>query len=90
MKRGKCPLLKLKECDPECVLYRKGLRYYEDGRASQPFEECAINIGVDCLEQLISRSIGTQKAIEESRNETHNLMEFFQEMAQKKVIEHKD
>ena len=89
-KRGKCPLLKLKECDPGCVFYRRGLRYYEDGKTQPtPFEECAINIGVDCLEQLVTRSIGQQKASEENRNETRNLLGFFQDMATLKTLENK-
>jgi hypothetical protein len=91
-KRRKCPWLK--KCDPDCVFYRKGLRYFEaapGGAASKPipFEECAINIGVDCLEQLVGRSIGQQKATEENRNETHELLGFFQGMAALKGLENK-
>jgi hypothetical protein len=84
-KRSKCPWLK-KECDPECVFYRKGLRYFEDGKKPEPFEECAINVGVDCLEQMIGRLIGQQKATEETRNETRNLLGFFQGMSTLKKI----
>jgi hypothetical protein len=74
----RCPWLK--KCDPECVFYRKGLRYFEDERKPIPFEECGFNIGFDCLEQLVSRSIGKQKATEEGRNKTHELLEFFKNM----------
>ena len=79
-KKGKCPFDK-KDCKPECALFRKGLRYYDIGKEPTPFEECAINIGVDCLEQMVSRSIGQQRATEESRNETSKLLGFFQNMA---------
>jgi len=50
-----------KKCDTECVLYRKGLRYKDDGSKPIPFEECAFNIMADCLENLIGRTIGMQK-----------------------------
>ena len=91
-KRGRCPWLK--KCNPECVFYRKGLRYFEAAPGTPaakpiPFEECAINIAVDCLEQMVSRSIGQQKATEEGRNETHELLGFFQGMAALKALENK-
>ncbi len=87
-KRGKCPWSR-KECDSECVLYRKGLRYFDGGQKPESFEECAINIGIDCLEQLVSRSIGQQKATEEGRNKTQELIEFFKNMAIAKALENK-
>ena len=77
--KGKCPFGKIK-CE-ECVLYRKGLRYYEDKKEPTPFEECAINIAVDCLENLVSRSIGQQGAAEQTRNEVNKLNELFYGMA---------
>jgi hypothetical protein len=91
-KRAKCPWLK--KCDPECVFYRKGMRYFEAAPGQPaakpvPFEECGFNIAFDCLEQLVSRSIGQQKATEESRNETRNLLDFFQGMATVKSLENK-
>lgn len=69
--KGKCPFGKIK-CE-ECTLYRKGLRYFDNGKEPIAFEECAINIAVDCLENLVGRSIGNQKATEETRNELAKL-----------------
>jgi hypothetical protein len=92
-KRAKCPWFK--RCDPECVFYRKGLRYFEpvSGQPAQkpvPFEECAFVIGVDCLEQIVSRLIGQQKATEQTRNETHDLLDFFRGLASLKGLENKN
>jgi hypothetical protein len=84
---GKCPFDK-KDCKPTCVLYRKGMRYFDlPGKDPIVFEECAINIGVDCLENLIGRSIGQQKATEGTRNEMAALKELFYALAAKKAIE---
>lgn len=82
--KGKCPFKKI-QCE-ECVLYRKGLRYFDDGKEPVPFEECAIVIGVDCLENLVSRSIGNQKATEETRNEIKSLHNLFMGLAAKKMM----
>lgn len=83
--KGKCPFGRIK-C-PECVLYRKGLRHFDDNKKPEPFEECAINIGVDCLENLVGRSIGNQKATEETRNEMTKLNELLYGMAKIKMLE---
>ena len=83
--KGKCPFGKIK-CE-ECVLYRKGLRHFDDSRKPEPFEECAINIGVDCLENLVGRSIGNQKATEQTRNEMTKLNELLYGMAKVKLLE---
>jgi hypothetical protein len=88
MMKRKCPFGKIK-CE-ECVLYRKGFRYYDDKKEPTPFEECAINIGVDSLENLVTRSIGNQKATEETRNEINNLTKFLVGMAQLKALEKKE
>jgi len=81
-----CPFSK-KDCRSDCVFYRKGFRYFEDGREPVPFEECAINIGVDCLEALVRRSIGQQKAMEQARNEVNKLRNFFLDVAKVKMLE---
>ena len=81
--KGKCPFGKVK-CN-ECVLYRKGLRYFDDGKEPIPFEECGINIAIDCLENLITRSIGQQQATEQTRNEVSNLHQLFKVMAIKRL-----
>jgi len=58
-KKGKCFIDK-KSCNEQCVLYRKGLRYFDDNRPPEPFEECAINIIADSVENIISRTLGLQ------------------------------
>ena len=58
-KKGKCFIDK-KPCNEECVLYRRGLRYFDDKRPPEPFEECAINIIADSVENIISRTAGLQ------------------------------
>ena len=85
MKR--CPF-SWKTCKSDCVLFRKGLRYWDDpSKTPVAFEECALNIGVDCLENLIGRSIGQQKAQEQTRNETAALRELFFRMASQKQMD---
>lgn len=81
-----CPLCG-KKCRNDCVLYRKGFRYFEDGRPPEPFEECAINIATDCLERLVRRAIGQQKAAEQTRNEVNKLRAFFTELTKLKMLE---
>lgn len=66
--KGLCPFNKLRECDEKCVLYRKGIRYREDNTPPTHFEECAINIACDCLENLVSRNIGLQQEMNHVRN----------------------
>ena len=85
--RGKCPFNKIK-CT-ECVLYRQGLRYFDDQRKPEPFEECAINIACDCLENMIGRSIGQQKAVEGTRNEIVALKELFYSLATRRALENR-
>ena len=58
-KKGKCFIDK-KPCNEECVLYRRGLRYFDDKRPPESFEECAINIIADSVENIISRTVGLQ------------------------------
>jgi len=59
-KKGKCFIDK-KLCNEQCVLYRKGLRYFDNQeRSPEPFEECAINIMADGVENIISRTVGLQ------------------------------
>lgn len=65
--KGLCPVDKL-ECNDKCALYRRGFRYKDDDSKPIPFEECAINIACDCLENLISRNISLQKEMNMARN----------------------
>ena len=58
--KGKCFIDK-KDCNEKCVLYRKGLRYFDgQNKPPEPFEECAINIIADGVENMISRTAGLQ------------------------------
>ena len=58
--KGKCFIDK-KACNTQCVLYRKGLRYMDgDKKPPEPFEECAINIIADSVENIVSRMVGLQ------------------------------
>ena len=89
--KGKCPFGKIK-CH-ECVLYRTGLRYWDSGpKAGQneTFEECAITIGIDCLENLVTRMISQQKATEETRNQITELKQLFLYLASQKTLEKKE
>jgi hypothetical protein len=64
------------ECDGECVLYRRGFRYSDlPGSKPVPFEACAFNIMTDCMEQMVSRSIGTQAEMNQVRNATEKMTE---------------
>ena len=55
-------------CDPECVLYRKGIRYWEGDDKTEPFEECALNIVADSTENQVQRTFGLQKEMGETKN----------------------
>jgi len=84
--KGMCPFDK-KVCKEKCVLFRKGMRYWDDPkREPVAFEACAMNIAVDCLENLINRSIGQQKAMEQTRNEMAALKQLFFALASRKAI----
>ena len=84
---GKCPFDK-KKCNVDCVLYRKGMRYWDDPhKQPQAFEECAINVACDCLENLVTRAIGQQKVVEQSRNEMTAMKELFYALATRKMLE---
>lgn len=67
-KKGKCPFNKFKPCNPDCVFYRKGMRYYEKNKESIPFEECAINIIADSTENQVQRTFAMQKEMGETKN----------------------
>lgn len=50
-----------KPCRKDCVLFRSGLRYTEDGKNQWTFEECAVNVMADCMENMVARMIGLQQ-----------------------------
>lgn len=56
------------KCDPDCVLYRKGMRYYEKDDRTEPFEECAFNISTDAVENQVQRTFAVQKEMGETKN----------------------
>lgn len=68
--RGLCPLRNLKECSDKCVLYRRGVRYTEDGKNSTPFEDCALNVMTDNMEAMHNRIFMLQSEIGETKNAT--------------------
>ncbi len=72
MEMGKCFIDK-KKCSDKCVLYRRGVRKYDGVEKPVPFEECAINIAVDCLENLVGRNIALQQEMNLVRNATEGL-----------------
>lgn len=65
---GKCPFGRFNKHE-DCAFYRRGVRIIEATGEQKPFEECAVNIIADCLENLVSRNIGLQKEMNNVRNE---------------------
>lgn len=87
MAKTVCPFDK-KTCKKTCELYRRGIRYWDDPKHKpEPFERCGLSIGIDCLENIITRSIGQQKATEQARNEMSAVKEILYAAAARKVIE---
>ena len=68
--RGKCPFNKWKPCEEKCILYRRGVRYSEDGSKSDHFEECALNIMTENLEMMHQRIFMLQSEMGETKNAT--------------------
>lgn len=85
-----CPFWK-KPCEKvkECQLRRKGLRYFDDGRKPEPFEECVFLLNCDLMENLVTRMIGQQKATEGTRNEVSKFTQFLENLAKVKALENK-
>ena len=85
-KKGKCFIDK-KPCNEGCVLYRKGLRYFDDKRPPEPFEECAINIIADSVENIISRTIGLQAEQNKVANSITDVATILTMALKKKAVE---
>lgn len=66
--KGKCPFRGLKKCDRECILFREGIRYTEDGSDPFPVADCAINIIADNIEAMHNRSFMLQREVGETKN----------------------
>jgi len=79
MKQGnKCPFSQTK-CSENCVLFRKGFRYYDtEGKEPVLVEMCAINLIADCLENQITRTFALQKEMNLIRNSTDRAGDIFQ------------
>lgn len=75
---NKCPFGKIKH--EECTFYRRGVRIIELTGEQKPFEECAVNIIADCLENLVSRQIGLQTEMNKVRNEAEATNNIFKTM----------
>lgn len=67
---NRCPFGKIKH--EECTFFRRGVRIITNPSTlkeeSVPFEECAVNIIADCLENLVGRQVATQKELNMIRN----------------------
>uniref|UniRef100_A0A6M3KEL2 Uncharacterized protein n=1 Tax=viral metagenome TaxID=1070528 RepID=A0A6M3KEL2_9ZZZZ len=87
-KKGKCFIDK-KSCNEQCVLYRRGLRYFDDKRPPEPFEECAINIIADSVENIISRTVGLQAEQNKVANNIADVAAIMKTALQIKVTEDK-
>lgn len=67
--RGQCPFILHDPCNPDCVFYRKGIRYSEKpGNDPIPFEDCAFNIIADNLEAMHNRTYMMQKEVGDTKN----------------------
>ena len=84
--KGKCFIDK-KPCNEECVLYRRGLRYFDDKRPPEPFEECAINIIADSVENIISRTVGLQAEQNKVANNIGDVATILTMALKKKAVE---
>jgi len=84
--KGKCFIDK-KSCNEQCVLYRKGLRYFDDKRPPEPFEECAINIIADSVENIISRTVGLQAEQNKVANSITDVATILTMALKKKAVE---
>ncbi len=82
-----CPFWK-KPCSKikDCHLRRKGMRYFDDNRKPEYFEECGFLLAIDLLENATMRIIGMQKATEGARNQISKVNEFIEQVKDLKKI----
>lgn len=66
---SKCPFGMKKHED--CTFYRRGIRIVTNQGKEEhiPFEECAMNIIADCLENLVGKNISLQQEMNLVRGE---------------------
>jgi len=81
----KCPFNEKLKCD-KCRLLRRGVRFYEGNPNPVPVEVCVFIHIAECLENQIMRSIGEQKATEQTRNEMMQMNTLFQGLANQKGL----
>ncbi len=80
---NKCPFGMEKHED--CVFFRRGVRV-EDATGKQfPYEECAINVIADCLENLVTRNVALQKEMNLMRNEAQTTNQIFNAIATRQI-----
>jgi len=86
-KKGKCFIDK-KPCIKDCHLYRRGLRYFDGkDRPPEPFEECAINIIADSVENIVSRTLGLQAEQNKVANSIRDVATILTMALKKKAVE---
>jgi hypothetical protein len=66
--KAPCPFNKMKKCRPDCILFRKGIRYNETKSETYPFSDCAINLIADNLEMMHNRTYMMQSEVGETKN----------------------
>lgn len=79
----KCPFGFKKHED--CAFYRRGVRIEDATGKQTPFEECAVNIIADCLENLVGRNIALQKEMNLMRNEAQTTNQIFNAIATRQI-----
>lgn len=72
---NKCPFGMKKHED--CAFYRRGVRIEDVTGKQTAFEECAVNIIADCLENLVQRNVALQKEMNLVRNEAEKTNQLF-------------
>lgn len=82
---GKCPFGFKKHED--CAFFRRGIRIEDATGKQTPFEECAINIVADCLENLVGRQAALQKEMNLVRNQTEATNKIFNALATRQIGE---
>ena len=80
---NKCPFGFKKHED--CAFYRRGVRIIDATGEQRPYEECAVNVIADCLENLVGRNIALQKEMNLVRNEAEKTNEVFSNILKAQV-----
>jgi len=88
---GKCPVNKMKPCNPECAWYRKVIRY-PDNDPAHPYvvELCAMNAIADAMDNNIMRLLGVQQEINVLRNQAEKTVRGLVQLGQAKQLLEKE